>query len=292
MNIDYLLLFNTARKAVADIYDFLIKAAKKVGKEFLNAVKPNETVSKSTIKIIIGIYGIAVLLAWYFWMPAIIPRPKEILNAFVMLWFKEGLGIELLTSFITNLEALALSTFISLGFAYLTVLPAVRPIVALVSKFRFLGLVGLTFLFTILLSGGHGLKIALLTFGMTVFFLTSMAEEVAEIPREKYDHARTLRMGEWRVVWEVIILGKMDAAIEVLRQNAAIGWMMLTMVEGIVRSEGGVGALLLNQNKHLHLDAVFAIQTTILLIALVQDYDIGVIRKMICPHASLVLERR
>ena len=48
-----------------------------------------------------------------------------------------------------------------------------------------------------------------------------------------------------------------------MRQNAAMGWMMLTMVEGISRSEGGVGAMLLNQNKHFHLSAVFAIQLTI-----------------------------
>jgi len=43
---------------------------------------------------------------------------------------------------------------------------------------------------------------------------------------------------------------------------------MLTMVEGISRSEGGVGAMLLNQNKHFHLSAVFAIQLTILLLGL------------------------
>ncbi len=79
-------------------------------------------------------------------------------------------------------------------------------------------------------------------------------------------------MGEWRVVYEVVVIGQADKAFEVLRQNAAMGWMMLTMVEGISRSEGGVGAMLLNQNKHFHLSAVFAIQLTILLLGLAQDY--------------------
>jgi NitT/TauT family transport system permease protein len=90
----------------------------------------------------------------------------------------------------------------------------------------------------------------------------------------------------------VVIVGQADKAFEVLRQNAAMGWMMLTMVEGISRSEGGVGAMLLNQNKHFHLSAVFAIQLTILLLGLGQDYAIGLLRKVFCPYADLTLERK
>ena len=77
-----------------------------------------------------------------------------------------------------------------------------------------------------------------------------------------------------------------------LRQNAAIGWMMLTMVEGISRAEGGVGAMLLNQNKHFHLAEVFAIQLLILLVGMLQDYGIGVLKRLLCPYADLTLERR
>ena len=51
-------------------------------------------------------------------------------------------------------------------------------------------------------------------------------------------------MGEWRVVWEVVILGTIDKAFEVFRQNAEIGWMMLTMVESMYRQGGGIGRLL------------------------------------------------
>jgi NitT/TauT family transport system permease protein len=99
-------------------------------------------------------------------------------------------------------------------------------------------------------------------------------------------------MNEWKVVWEVVILGTADRAFEVLRQNAAIGWMMLTMVEGISRSEGGVGAMLLNQNKHFHLAEVFAIQIMILLVGVLQDYGIGLTRRLLLPYADLTLEKR
>jgi len=115
---------------------------------------------------------------------------------------------------------------------------------------------------------------------------------VAAIPKEKFDYARSLRMSEWRAVWEVVVLGTADQAIEVLRQNAAMGWMMLTMVESISRSEGGVGAMLLNQNKHFHLAEVFAIQILILLLGMTQDYGIGIAKRLLCPYSALTLERQ
>jgi NitT/TauT family transport system permease protein len=176
--------------------------------------------------------------------------------------------------------------------SYLTVVPFFRPLAAAASKGRFLGLIGLTFAFTLTLGGGRPLKVALLVFGMTVFFVTSMADVVAAIPKENFDHARTLRMGEWRAVWEVVVLGTADKAMDALRQNAAIGWMMLTMVEGISRSEGGIGAMLLNQNKHFRLAEVFAIQLLILLVGILQDYGIGVLRRVLFPYADLRLERQ
>ena len=88
------------------------------------------------------------------------------------------------------------------------------------------------------------------------------------------------------------MLGTFDQPIEVFRQNAAIGWMMLTMVEGISRSEGGVGAMLLNQNKHFRLAEVFAIQLLILVVGIAQDYALGALKRLLFPWAHLGLERR
>jgi NitT/TauT family transport system permease protein len=242
--------------------------------------------------IIIGVQVVIAAIVWLDSPFAVLPTPIEVATALHTLWFREGLGRELGTSFGVNLQALGLTLIISLALSYLTVLPAFRPIAAAVTKGRFLGLIGLTFVFTLVVGGGHRLKLSLLVFGMTVFFTTSMAAVVAEIPKEKFDHARTLRMSEWQVVWEVVILGTVSEAIEILRQNAAIGWMMLTMVEGISRSEGGVGALLLNQSKHFRLAEVFAIQFTILLVGITQDYLIGALSRAACPYAHLTLERK
>jgi NitT/TauT family transport system permease protein len=261
-------------------------------KDLAAAFQPNRAVSPTVMKVLIAIQAGLFLLVWIVSPFKALPQPGEVFAAFKSLWFEQGLAQELGSSCKLNLEALFWTILISLGLSYLTVLPFFRPIATAISKGRFLGLTGLTFVFTLLVGGGHPLKLSLLVFGMTVFFVTSMAAVVAEIPKDQFDYARTLKMGEWRVVWEVVVRGTLDKAFEVLRQNAAIGWMMLTMVEGISRAEGGLGAMLLNQNKHFRLPEVFAIQITILLVGVVQDYGIGGLSRLLFPYAQLARERR
>jgi NitT/TauT family transport system permease protein len=252
---------------------------------------PNTVLNRNAVRILIATQVVIVLLLWVFSPFALLPKPTEVFNALGELW-EQGLGAELITSFYLNVQAIAVATVISLLLAYATVMPFFRPVVALLSKLRFLSLVGLTFFFTLMARSGHQLKLSLLVFSVSVFFVTGMADVINCIPKEMFDLARTLRMGEWRVVWEVIVLGQIDQVFDVLRQNAAIGWMMLTMVEGIVRSEGGVGTILLDENHHFRLAAVFAIQLTILMLGLFQDYCIGLAKSLLCPYASLTLERK
>ncbi len=253
---------------------------------------PNRAIRSSTFLTLCGIQILVALALWH-WAPSpILPRPSEIGRAWLELMRHGGFASEIISSGGLACQAVAITFIVSLLVSYAMVLPFFRPIGEVVSKMRFLSLVGLSFVFTLMVDGGHNLKVALLVFGMVVFFVTSMVEVIRAIPKNEFNHARTLGLSEWQVVWEVIILGRMDQAFEILRQNFAIAWMMLTLVEGISRAEGGVGAMLLNQNKHLHLDAVFAIQLTIFAIGILADYLLGVLRNFIFPYASLQLETR
>lgn len=263
-----------------------------LGQSLLHVFSPNQIISSSAVRLLVIVETVIALVIWFRSPFEVLPQPGEVLAALKDMWVNEGLGPDLISSFKLNLEALLFSTVISLGLSYLTVLPIFRPLVTAMSKGRFLSLTGFTFVFTLVFGGGHPLKVSLLVFGMTVFYLTSMASVIAALPREELDYARTLRMGEWRVVWEVVVLGTADKAFEVLRQNAAIGWMMLTMVEGIARSEGGLGVMLLNQSKHMRLADVFAVQFLILAVGLFQDEIIALIRQVVCPYADLKLERQ
>ena len=259
--------------------------------QIIAAFTPNKAVSKSTIKMIISVEVGLFFLLWAFSSFALLPSISEVWSAFCEQW-GQGLPGELIVSFSANLEAIGISCIISLGLAYLTVLEGFRPIVTALSKMRFLSMMGLSFFFTVATHTAHELKISLLVFSISVFFVTGMADVIESIPKEQYDLARTLRMGPWRTVWEVVVLGQIDKAFDVLRQNAAIGWMMLTMIESMVRSEGGIGAMLSTANKHFYLNAVFAIQITILLLGLFQDWGIGAAKNLFCPYASLESERK
>jgi|SRR3989344_2405047 len=258
---------------------------------FLDLVTPNKNMSAKTLKAVAVFQGLLILFLWFSSSGGMLPSPAEVWSAFLKLW-SQGFAQELYASFTLNLEALAISTVLSLGLSYLLVIPIFSPVVGLISKLRFMGLVGWSLAFTLMFGGGHYLKVALLVFGMSVFFVTSMASIVASIPKERFDHARTLRMNEWRILWEVVVLDTLAEAWECMRQNAAIGWMMLTMVEGLSRSEGGIGVLLLSQNKFFKLDGIAAIQLTVLLLALFQDTFLGLAQKFLFPYYALDKERK
>jgi NitT/TauT family transport system permease protein len=252
--------------------------------QMTSALRPNRRIARS-VQLGYAAASAAVFgVAWSLSAGAL-PSPAGVATALVRLWTAQGLFDELTTSVALNAQAIAWSTAIALGLAYATVVPAVRPIATAISKLRFTGLVGWAFVFTLWARDGHQLKLWMLVFGMAPFFVTAMAAVVAELPRERFDHARALGMTEWRTVWEVVIRGTVDQALEALRQNAAMGWMALTMVEGLVRSEGGIGALMLNENKHLDLDAVFALIVVVLIVGIAQDAALAWLRRTVCPYA-------
>ena len=251
---------------------------------------PNGKISRQTFLMVIALEVIIFLVTWFISPTVFLPHPTEVFKAFGDLW-GQGIAEEVITSFTLNLQAVLLSTVLSLGIAYLGTVPVLRPLVEAIGKLRFLSMVGLTFFFGIMTHSGHALKLSLLVFSVSVFFVTGMADVIASIPKEQYDLARVLHMGPWRTLWEVVILGQFDKALDVMRQNAAMGWMMLSFVESISRSEGGVGAMLVTQNKYFHMPEIFAIQIVILFLGLVQDYSIGGIKHLMCPYAFLTTEK-
>lgn len=248
-------------------------------------LSPNRAVDARTSGVLVIGWCAAALAVWAASPVSTLPAPREVLGALTDLWWQGGLGPELFTTLKLIASALACSVVLSLALAWGSVIPAVKPIAAGVSKLRFLGLTGLLFPFTLATGGGFALKVLLLTFGMTTFLVTSLVRITDEIPRSQIDYVRSLGASEPRVIWETVVRGTLDRTIDAVRQNVAMGWSMITMVEGISRSDGGVGALLLNQNKHFRLAEVYAVLVVILLVGLVIDYGMGALASLVCPHA-------
>src|SRR3989344_3560955 len=235
--------------------------------------------------IIIGVWSSMFLVFWTFQAGGVIPNPLVVAKSFLSLFAGAKIIPDLVASLTLNVEATLISTGISLLISYLFVLPAFRPVSLLISKLRYLGLSGLTFLLGLIVSG-HELKLGLLVFGMSTFFVTSMVSVISDISTDSWRHARSLRMSPWRATLEVVVFGTFDSALEILRQNSAVGWIMLTTVEILSQSEGGIGVVLRNANRGFRMDDIFAVQILILLIGLGQDALLGFLKRALCPYST------
>lgn len=238
----------------------------------------------------VGFVCVAALL-WTILPSKIIPSPWEIVSAFPAM-MQEGFGQELYTSIILNLQSAALMTVVSLIVAYSTKLPdgygkAMRPVATGFAAGRFNSFVGLPLLLTLFIADQHVIKVLMLATAGAVFSVQPIQDIIDNIPKERFDDARTLRMNEWQIVWEVVILGTFDQVIDVLRTNAGMIWMSLPMVEGLFRSEGGVGVFLLDSNKYLRLDWVYCAVGIICLVGLGFDRMILGLKHWVCPSAFI-----
>jgi NitT/TauT family transport system permease protein len=259
--------------------------------QVLSLLSPNRSISKSAMRILIAGQLVTLLLLWEFATPPVIPKVSDVVDAFRDLW-SQGFAEQIFISLSLYFQALLLATVFSLLLAYSSAIVFFRPAASLFSWLRFLGMTGLPFLAAYFIHGVHEIKLLLLSFSISVFIVTGMLDALASIPKEKYDLARTMRMNEWQVSWEVQILGRADIAFDVIRQNSAIGWMMLGAVEGLFKSEGGIGAVLDVQNHTFHLASIAAVCVTVLVCGAAQDYLLGVLKNICCPYAELILERR
>lgn len=257
-------------------------------------VLPNQSKPTKLTRQLIWAGTFAVIFAfWQFWPSDVMPRPLGVWHAFENLWFNDGLAEQLAISYWTQLEALFFAGVISLILSYAASVALFRPLIILISTLRFTSLGPLVIFFTLLVSAeGHVIKLSLLLFAVTVMYVTALLPLVLEVPTEELDHAKTLHMGEWRSLWEVTILGRSDMAFDMFRQNAAMGFMMITMIEGLVRSEGGVGVMVLNDLKHFMLDSVAALVIVLFIIGFVQDLALQGVRMLAYPYAGLEKERR
>jgi NitT/TauT family transport system permease protein len=238
----------------------------------------------------------AFVFIWSMGAASYIPTPTQVLQAFPRVWNERGLGVNLFDSMQLNVEAVSIMFVLSYLIAISTMFPGkwgklFRPLAVLVSSGRFNGFVGLPLIFASIFHNPHKVKIALLVFGMGVFTVLSLTKMFQNIGKDLFDHSRTLRMGEWRVIWEVLVLGTFDQVIDIVRINIAMGWMMLPMVEGRFKFEGGVGAMMEVDAKQFDYPAVFAVIIVILAVGLLQDFIIGMFKKIVCPYANLGLER-
>src|SRR5580658_6353254 len=249
--------------------------------------KPFDKISGQTFLILVGSQIAVTLMSWQLMGGGLIPPPSKVLNALSQLLTTRLFMDNLLTSLMLTGESLFYGVVITLLFGYASVIPFFQPVAQFILKCRYLTLTGLIFIFTLLTRDGAQLKLSLLLFGIVPFLTTSFLSIIVKTPDQEYELCQTLGYNRWESLYEVIIVGKSDQVFEVVRQNFAIAWMMITMVEGLNMSEGGIGALMIKYNKYNDLPHVLALQAVIFGIGLCLDYLLGAMRHWLFPYTKL-----
>ncbi len=183
-------------------------------------------------------------------------------------------------------KGMGYSILISLLLVYTVKIDALKGLSLFVSKLRFLTYTGIVFLFTVLMHDSGQIKSSVLIFGIVPYFVTSLLAYINDIPEKEYQLCYTLKMNEWQTLYEVIIRGKLHLVLEVIKQNFAIAWMMICGVEVLAWSQGGLGTLLVTENRHFRMDNVFAILLIILLTGILFDYIFEVLGVYLFPYTD------
>jgi len=242
---------------------------------------PLEEVSRNTM-LSLGSTQLAILLfAWAFLVPkqSFAPNLGEVLGAWGEMW-KGGLFWHIIASLglcgIATLISIVLSSLV----AYATRLPFFKPLGYLITKLRYNPIQGFTLFLALQTGGGRPLQITLLVVFMSFYFVSALISILDDIPDEDIIRRRAERMSEWRILWEVIILDRLDYLIEVIRLNLSMTFMMIVSVEAMDKSQGGIGALMVDTTRGLNFPKVFALELTILIIGIILDESLkGIYRQ-------------
>ncbi len=216
----------------------------------------------------------------------VIPPPSRIVVSLGKLLSSSDFYEDLTASLLTTIKAMSYSIVVTVIIVYASTIQFFKPLAEFVSKCRYLTLTGLVFVFTMVSSDLGQLKMYLLMFGIIPFFVTSFFSIIGSTPPEEIWKGYVNKLNRWETLYEVIVVGKLDMLFEVMRQNFAISWMMITMVEGFAMSEGGIGTLLIKSNKYLDLSPVFAMLTVVLVLGLFFDFILSWLRGILFPYLN------
>jgi ABC-type nitrate/sulfonate/bicarbonate transport system permease component len=255
---------------------------------FKSWFKPFESLTPRDSLFIKLFWFLLIVLYWFAITSGtkkLFPSPDQVWHGFVAL-YNEGLVVHVASSLALCLQATVFSIVFSLLIAYAYPVPFLQPLAKTMSRLRYLPLTGITFYLTMLVTNARTMQVWVLVIFMSLYFITSLLAVIKDVSQEEIDHARSLKCSRWEILWEVIIKGRFDYVIDVLRQNLAITWMMLVTVESILIAAGGLGVLIKNSDKFMNHGRIMALQIVILLVGLGIDIGLNTIRKSVFRYSK------
>jgi ABC-type nitrate/sulfonate/bicarbonate transport system permease component len=261
-----------------------------------------ESAPASPLREVFRLYGnigaftrTSLILIWLaafigFWLASPIkalPYPSEVMQALYNMWAKYQLLSHVGVTLKLNIVGLLYASIISMALSYLSVIPFFQPLNKAIKLLRYVPIVGFTLVFLSLFAIGWPTKVAMLTTGMTFFLVTSMTEVINSIPRMKFELARVLGYSDWQIFYTVVLRPTLPQMIEMIAQNAAIGWVMITAIETYNRTEGGIGSQIYAYSSTNNLPEVYGLLLIIGIIALLEDELFSLLKRVLFPYSQI-----
>ncbi len=219
--------------------------------------------------------------------PLILPSPMEVLHAFPVLHFEQGLVRSALVSFLRVSAGFTLAAIVAVPLGvYMATFPPVA------AFFRPLALVGAyvpIVVFVPLTLAWFGLnetqKVGFLFIGCFVALLPLVIKDIADVPAAYLDVAVTKGATQWQLVRHVLFPVAQANIWDHLRAVYGVGWGWIILAE-VVNAERGLGYLIDVSNRRGHTNAIFAIIIIIVLIAIGCDQLWRLSGRVLFPYAN------
>ena len=236
------------------------------------------------------LWVVILFLCWAFSPVQGMPYPSEVWRAFLRMWSLKDNTNLVYNTYVTlklNVVGLLYASVLSLLVSYFSALPVLRPFNQIMQWFRYLPIVAFNLVFLALFTIGWPMKVAMLAVGMAFFLITGMTAEIARIPNLKYELARVLNYGDWKVFYTVVLRPTLPAMIDIVAQNAAMGWIMIVAIETFNRTEGGIGAQIYSYSSTNQLAEVYVYLFVIGIIAVVEDQLFVWLKRLLFPYTKI-----
>lgn len=202
---------------------------------------------------------VAAALFWQFY-PAgpLFPRPTGTWNAAVWM-FQNGLVEDIVVSGSRIIQSAFYAFLVGSVLGYMYNIGFFQEIVTFIALLRNVMMGLIVALFLIGHITGERLILTTMFFMILVYFVSGLIQIMDDINGDLIDHGITMRMSYWQILWHRVIRGKSYFVFMAFIPCIAMGWSMLSFVEGYSRSRGGIGDRMLQIDKISSYDGLLAL---------------------------------
>lgn len=229
---------------------------------------------------VVSVIPILLLLALWYVLTAtgtvssvFLPSPGQTARAFFSLWSASFFREELLPSLIRIGGAFLISVVIALPIGLLAgQIPTVARLVQPLCGFtRYLPVAALVPLCILWFGIGDGQKIAVITIGVVFQLTLLLSADSAAVPKELIEAGRTFGLSRSEIIRRIVLPGALPRMWDDLRIAAGWAWSYLVLAE-LVAGNRGIGYFIIQSQRYLDTDQVFAGILFVGLLGLLTDF--------------------